>query len=331
MEQPAQQSVLITGGAGFIGSHAAQTIKEAGHRICILQTFKGGHWKNLKDKGLEDIQLQICQPNQVVEVATAIMHDMKTSVVLHLGANSDTTESDQAKLLMENHQFTSDLCSASFLMGADMIFASSASIYGSPKDNKPFSDCMPSMMRRHGFGGPINGYAYSKLISEIEIDRTQRAVGAGKYVNLRFFNVCGPDEESKGSRASILHKWFRQALTNKDIVAFRDSERTFRDFIHVDDVVSLLLFLVEHNIPCGNYNVGTGHALNLKAALDFIRKKRDDAIIINWIDNPIESSYQYYTCADTSKLRKIVGSVFSPTSGDHLLEKLWDEMEQRYG
>ena len=299
--------VLVTGGAGFIGSALAWGLNARGtSRIVIADHLgTGPKWRNLRALRFEDY-LDAGDLLPRLESGALGAFDL----VLHMGACSATTEQDAAYLARNNHEFSKDLCRWALGRGTAFVYASSAATYG---DGAMGMDDDPAAIETLR---PLNMYGYSKLL----FDRWTRDQGLlDRVAGLRFFNVFGPNEDHKGDMRSVVHKAFAQVQADGEIRLFRSHRPDYRDgeqerdFVYVKDVVDMTLHVAAHRAS-GLFNMGTGRAhtwLDLVrpifAALDLPER-------ITFIDMPerLRDTYQYHTLADVSRLRQ-VGYAAAPT------------------
>lgn len=261
--------IILTGAGGFIGSVMLGYLNK--HKITDIVLFddltEPTQFKNLINK-----QFRSIHPHTVYEKVNLDPKDIQA--VIHLGANSNTLEKDWLKIYKTNVQSTriwNEFCKTNNI---PLIFASSAAVYGNGQ-------------------GPLNQYAFSKQISENEIDA----------VVLRLFNVYGPNEYHKGRMASTILHWFRQIEETGELKLFEGSERFRRDFVWVEDVCKTILHFVRNYQP-GVYDLGTGESVDFdkiaNIVLDCAGKGHKQ--IIDMPDD-LRAQYQTDTKADTTALR----------------------------
>lgn len=214
---------------------------------------------------------------------------MEQDWVIHIGAISSTTERDIEKVMRQNVDFSIQLYEACHTFGVNFQFASSASVYGLGKE---FKETSPF--------DPRTPYAWSKYLVERHIQR--HPMGATTHI-FRYFNVYGPEgEEHKGSQASPFCQFKKQAEQNNVVKVFENSENYKRDFIHVSDVVNTHMRFLNMK-ESGVWNVGTGTA---KSFMDIAQQYTNNIETIPMPD-VLRDSYQPYTCADITKLKKTLG------------------------
>jgi ADP-L-glycero-D-manno-heptose 6-epimerase len=294
--------VLVTGGAGFIGSALVWALNRGGHDRIVVADRLGtdAKWRNLAPLAFEDyLEADDLLPRLQAGALGAF------DCVLHMGACSATTERDAGYLARNNFEFTKRLAEWSLARGARFVYASSAATYGEGDAGMDDRDDVPAALQRLR---PLNAYGYSKQLFDLWAARhgvLPRVVGC------KFFNVFGPNEDHKAEMRSLVHKAHGQVLESGRVRLFRshrpdyrDGEQT-RDFLYVKDAVAMTLHLAAAPRAAGLYNLGSGRAstwLDLAHAL-FAAMGRAPAI--EFVDMPaaIRDKYQYHTQADIGKLR----------------------------
>jgi ADP-L-glycero-D-manno-heptose 6-epimerase len=218
---------------------------------------------------------------------------MEQDWVIHLGAISSTTERDLDKVMRQNVDFTRQIFDACKTYGVNLQYSSSASLYGMGRDFK--ETAMPD---------PRTPYAWSKYLCEYYHRQHQ---GGNVVQGFRYFNVYGDYEEHKGNQGSPVSQFSRQAEVGK-IKLFHNSDNYLRDFVAVRDVCRVHVEYIKRVKTSGIWNVGTGKATSFQNVADLVSRKYDAPI--EYIDMPeiLKSSYQTYTCADTSKLEDSIGT-----------------------
>lgn len=290
--------ILITGGAGFIGSALVWALNKRGCDHIMLTDCLGSDekWRNLVPLRFDDY----CEADRLFERLPKL-NDV--TAVFHLGACSATTERNARYLMENNYAYTRELAHWAQSRGARFIYASSAATYGD-------GSCgMDDGMEDLGRLRPLNMYGYSKHI----FDLYARRQGWLKHITgLKYFNVFGPNEDHKAGMRSVVHKAFcqirdegRVALFKSRHPDYRDGEQ-MRDFLYVKDAVAMTLHLAAQSAATGLFNVGSGRA---HTWLDLVRPifaALDIPEAIDFVDMPeaLQDKYQYYTCADIGRLRK---------------------------
>ncbi len=296
--------ILVTGGAGFIGSHIARDLARAGARVVVADFFGSGEkWKNLAEAALYDI----IRPDALFAWLEA--HGDRVSVAIHMGAISSTAESDIDRLVAANIRLSLDLWAWCAGRGARMIYASSAATYGA--GGAGFSDDeSPEGLSRLS---PLNAYGWSKHFFDrrVAADVAARRPVPRHWAGLKFFNVYGPGEAHKGAMQSAIAKIYRSLEAGEKVTLFRSHNPLYpdggqkRDFVYVEDCVAVVRWLLAHPETSGLFNVGTGAARSFLEIAHAVGAALGRAPELRFIDTPEEyrKAYQYFTEADTRKLK----------------------------
>lgn len=262
--------ILITGYRGFIGQNLVNALRNE-HELTLVE-------KNDPVPDFRD-------------------HDW----VIHLGANSSTTERDVELIMSQNYDYSCDLLNKAIAWGVNFQYASSASVYGG---NREFSETSPV--------NPQSPYSWSKyLFDRYVLSKLKNYNKPEDFViqGFRYFNVYGSHEEHKGSQSSPFYQFARQAKENGVIKLFHGSHHFFRDFVPVDHVVKTQqkFFQVRES---GIWNIGTGKVRSFLSVAEEIAKQY--SVKIEYIDMPetMRSQYQTYTCADLTKLKETLGEAY---------------------
>lgn len=300
------QTILITGGAGFIGSNiAARLCKRGTHRVVICDSLgTGDKWRNLRKTPV----YEVIPPNNLFYWLE--MYAGSLDAIIHMGAISSTTETN-VDLILENNQTTSTLLFRWCAENAKrFIYASSAATYG---DGAAGFDDNTSLEYLNALY-PLNPYGWSKHL----VDRyIAQSVAMGEHVppqwaGLKFFNVYGPNEYHKEDQKSVVAAKFPDAVAGKAVKLFKSYNPDFRDggqvrdFVYIRDCVDVVMWLLDNPNISGIYNVGTGQARSFDdlARAVFAAIGRDP--IIEYFDMPenLRGKYQYFTEAKIESLRK---------------------------
>lgn len=296
--------ILVTGGAGFIGSALVWALNQRGHTDIVITDFLGSDekWKNLVPLKYADYAEADLFRRRIAETPNAFG---RFSAVFHLGACSATTEKNAAYLIDNNYAVTKELALWSLAQDARFIYASSAATYGDGTQGMDDKDENLHRLR------PLNMYGYSKHLFDLH---AQREGWLKRIVGVKYFNVFGPNEDHKGDMRSLVNKAYQQILTTGRVQLFRSHKPEYkdgeqmRDFLYVKDAVEMTLHFAETaqgTKAAGLYNLGSGEAntwLTLTRAI-FAALGRPPQI--DFIDMPeiLRGKYQYYTKADIAKLR----------------------------
>ena len=293
--------ILVTGGAGFIGSALIRHLNELGHTNILATDFLG-----TDDKFLNLVPLRYddyAEGDDFLErlrATPSAFSDIRT--VFHLGACSATTEKDARYLIRNNYEYTKTLAEWALSIGARFVYASSAATYGDGAQGMDDKLEDLSVLR------PLNMYGYSKHLFDVYAKRRGML---DHLVGLKFFNVYGPNENHKGGMVSMVYRAYHQIrqdgkvrLFRSDRPDYRDGEQ-MRDFVYVKDAVKMAVFLAKNPEAGGLYNIGSGQARTWLDLMRAIFKALELPVNIEFIEMPTElkAKYQYFTEADIAKLR----------------------------
>ena len=297
--------LLVTGGAGFIGSNVVASLNEAGRSDIAVNDFIGHDdekWRNLRKRQIADV----VPPPELM----AWLDGRKLDAIIHMGAISDTTATD-GDLVMENNFRLSlrllDWCTANRV---PFIYASSAATYGDGAQG--FSDDWAAEDLRKF--KPMNLYGLSKHLFDQAVSErfASKQPMPPHWAGLKFFNVFGPNEYHKGKMASVLARVFDDAKAGEPVRLFKshrdgiaDGDQR-RDFIYVDDAVAVVCWLLATPSVNGIFNVGTGQARSFRDMIVAMFAALGRAPNIEYVDMPdnIRGQYQYFTQAEVENLRR---------------------------
>ncbi|WP_395750975.1 ADP-glyceromanno-heptose 6-epimerase [Prosthecobacter sp.] len=296
-----ESRILITGGAGFIGSALVWELNRRGcENIVVCDRLSTDEkWKNL-------VPLKFADYIDGNDLLQAVIHSPsklgRFDHILHLGACSATTERDADYLMRNNYEFTKQLCQWSLANQTRFVYASSAATYGDGAHG--MDDQMPDL---HALR-PLNMYGYSKHLFDLH---ARREGWLPNIVGLKYFNVYGPNEDHKADMRSLVHKACGQILATGKVQLFKSHRPDYkdgeqmRDFLYVKDAIRMTLHLAETPSAGGLFNLGSGKAHTWIELATAIFTALGKAPNIEFIDMPehLQSKYQYYTCADITKLR----------------------------
>jgi ADP-L-glycero-D-manno-heptose 6-epimerase len=296
--------LLVTGGAGFIGSNVVASLNEAGRHDVAVSDWLGndGKWRNLAKRQLADM----VAPADLARW----LEGRKLEAVIHLGAISSTTVTDGDAVMENNFRLSLMLLDWCTATRTRFIYASSAATYGNGEQG--FADGWShAELRRLK---PMNLYGWSKQLFDLAlVDRLERKEKLPpQWAGLKFFNVFGPNEYHKGAMMSLVAKTFDDARGGKPIRLFKshrdgiaDGDQR-RDFIYVDDAVAVVRFLLETPSVSGIFNVGTGKARSFKDLITAMYAALGRKPNIEYVDMPAEirGSYQYFTQAEVANLQR---------------------------
>jgi ADP-L-glycero-D-manno-heptose 6-epimerase len=297
--------VLITGVAGFIGSNLARAFAHTGYRVVGCDRMGSDQrWRNLRDVPLHDLIRPEALPAWLAAEGDSV------GLVVHMGAISTTTETDIDAILRDNIRFSLDLWTWCCGTNVRFLYASSASTYGDGAVGF-VDDESPEAMARLS---PMNAYGWSKHVVDQRIlsdHRRGNTIQTG-WAGLKFFNVYGPGEDHKGAMRSVVNKIIPVVQSGQQVELFRsyrldyaDGEQK-RDFVFIDDIVDVLLWLAQVNPPVtGLFNLGTGQARswNDLARAVFTACGMPERITYVEMPEEVRSHYQYFTEAPMDRLR----------------------------
>jgi ADP-L-glycero-D-manno-heptose 6-epimerase len=297
--------ILVTGGAGFIGSNVVASLNEAGHTDVVVNDWLGSDepkWRNLAKRQIADLVLP--------EELTAWLDGRKLDAVIHLGAISDTTATDGDLVMKNNFRLSLQLLDWCTQTRTPFVYASSAATYGDGSQGFT-DDWTPAALRKLR---PMNLYGWSKHLFDLLV--AERHAKSERlpphWAGLKFFNVYGPNEYHKGHMASVLSKVVGTAKSGEPVRLFKSHREGIadgdqrRDFIYVDDAVNVLRWLLETSTVNGIFNVGTGKAESFRDMMLAMFKAIGKPANIEYIDMPeaIRGQYQYFTQASVENLRR---------------------------
>lgn len=289
--------IVVTGGAGFIGSNLVRALNERGREdILVVDDLSDGHkFANLVDCEIADY---IDKDSFLKRLYAGRPLGDRVTTVYHLGACSVTTEWDGRYMLETNYEYSRQLLDYCHELGIDLVYASSAAVYGA---SSVFTEVRANER-------PLNVYGYSKFLFD-QFVRRHHARLRCRVTGLRYFNVYGPAEAHKGAMASVMLHLTRQLAGSGKLRLFAGSDgyadgEQLRDFVHVGDAAAVTLWFGEHDAPAGIYNCGSGIARSFndvaRAIIDTVGRGE-----IEYIPFPdaLRGAYQSFTCADLTALR----------------------------
>jgi ADP-L-glycero-D-manno-heptose 6-epimerase len=296
--------LLVTGGAGFIGSNVVAALNDAGRADVAVCDLLGhdGKWRNLAKRQLADVVTPAQLPDW--------LKGRRLDAVIHLGAISDTTATDGDLVIETNFRLSMRLLDWCTANATPLIYASSASTYGDGAQGFRDDQSVAALNALR----PMNLYGWSKHLFDLAV--AVRAASGEKlppqWAGLKFFNVFGPNEYHKGTMMSVLARRFDDLKAGRAVQLFKshrdgiaDGDQR-RDFIYVDDAVRVMLWLLATPDVSGIFNVGTGKARSFRDLMLAAYAALGTAPNIEYIDMPeaIRGSYQYFTESEVDRLRR---------------------------
>lgn len=296
--------LLVTGGAGFIGSNVVAALNDAGHADVAVCDFLGhdGKWRNLAKRQLADV----VPPAELMQW----LDGRKLDGIIHLGAISETTATDGDLVVETNFRLSMRLLDWSAANAVPFIYASSAATYGDGHQGFDDDFSLPALKQLR----PMNLYGWSKHLFDMTVAARMAKGGAmpPHWAGLKFFNVFGPNEYHKGAMMSVLTRRFDDIRSGKTIQLFKshrdgiaDGDQR-RDFIYIDDVVRVIMWMLATPSVNGIFNVGTGAARSFRDLMHAAYAALGTPPNIEYIDMPVQirDSYQYFTQAEGDRLRR---------------------------
>lgn len=298
--------VLVTGGAGFIGSNVvARLCEDPALDVVVcdrLRDAASGKWRNIAKHPIADF----VAPEQLTDWLAK--RGAEVELIVHMGAVSSTTEQDADKIVQSNFVLSRDLWDWCAEHGKRLIYASSAATYGDGTQGFEGKDDLDSLQALR----PLNAYGWSKALFDIyAVREAHRGRAPAQWAGLKFFNVYGPNEDHKAGMKSVVAQIWPRIAAGEGVKLFRSHHPDYedggqlRDFIYVRDVVDVIGWLAKSPAVNGVFNLGSGHARSFRdlavAAFEAAGREPD----ITYIDMPevLRGKYQYYTQADMSRLR----------------------------
>ncbi|HFU74236.1 MAG TPA: ADP-glyceromanno-heptose 6-epimerase [Helicobacteraceae bacterium] len=303
-EDLAGKTILITGGAGFIGSNLAFYFQEnhPDAKVVVLDCFRSGetlsngnlksfgHFKNLVGFTGDVISGDINDKALLGDLEV----NYKFDYIFHEAAISDTTALEQDLMVKTNVNAFKDLLDLANKHNANMIYASSAATYGDAPSPQTV-----------GNEAPQNVYGFSKLMMD-HIARDAMKASDISIVGLRYFNVYGPREFYKNSTASMVVQFGHQLLSGQAPRLFEGSDKIVRDFIFIEDIIQANIKAM-HPKASGVYNVGTGKPRSFQSIVDILQKELATSYECEYIPNPFVGSYQFHTEAEVASSKEGLG------------------------
>jgi ADP-L-glycero-D-manno-heptose 6-epimerase len=301
-----RRMVVVTGGAGFVGSNIVARLTAADRWDVVvcdrLETADLGKWKNIAKHPIADLW----RPDELF--AQLERHAERVCAVVHMGAISSTTEPDADLILANNFSLSRDLWDWCAAHEARLVYASSAATYGDGDQGFDDDDGFEALSALR----PLNAYGYSKKLFDLyAVREAGRGHAPPQWAGLKFFNVYGPNELHKGSMKSVVAQIWPRVAADEPVSLFRSHNPNYpdggqlRDFVYIDDVVDIVEWLLETPDVSGVFNAGSGRARSFRELAEATFGAAGKAPRIGYIDMPetIRDRYQYFTEARMDRIR----------------------------
>jgi ADP-L-glycero-D-manno-heptose 6-epimerase len=302
------KNILVTGGSGFIGANLTLELQNRypNATITVLDDFRGSSFKNLLGFKGDVLAFNVAEKQWLDSFKT-----QPVDVIFHLASITDTTVLDEKKMMYDNVEGFRNILDLALHKKADLVFASSAAVYGS--QDHPMTEA--------DGGRPNNIYGFSKWVME---NIAHHYEGRLKIVGLRYFNVFGPGEFYKGNAASMIYQLYKQMKSGKRPRIFKFGEQK-RDFIYVKDVVEATIKArdAKQNTVV---NVGTGNATTFNALIAAINEALGTSLEPDYFENPYDF-YQNFTQADMSHTEKMTGFICKYSTREGILDYVRNYLE----
>ncbi|MFQ5958797.1 MAG: ADP-glyceromanno-heptose 6-epimerase [Alphaproteobacteria bacterium] len=297
--------IVVTGGAGFIGSNLVAALDERGGQEIVVCDHPGRDekWRNLAKHEVTDV----VAPERLLDFLER--NAGAADAVFHMGAISSTTVTDAELVMRNNFEFSLDLWRWCAANGVRMIYASSAATYGDGAQGFDDDGSSAALARLH----PLNLYGTSKHLFDCRVARyvENGAPTPPQWAGLKFFNVYGPNEYHKGPMRSVVVQAWERAARGEPVRLFRSHHPDYedggqlRDFVSVNDCVAVMLWLYDNPDASGLFNMGTGTARSFADLANAVFAALGETPDVAYVDTPedIRDKYQYFTQAEMAKLR----------------------------
>jgi ADP-L-glycero-D-manno-heptose 6-epimerase len=297
--------LVVTGGAGFIGSNlvAALEDRQAGPLVVCDRLRKADKWRNVAKRELADL----VAPEHLFDFLDA--RAGRIDAIFHMGAISSTVETDADLIVETNFRLSLRLWEWCAANGVRFVYASSAATYGDGAAGFVDDWSPAAQARLH----PLNAYGWSKLLFDRRVARlvAEKAPAPPQWAGLKFFNVYGPNEYHKGGQQSVVPQVFARVAAGEPARLFKSHRPDYadggqsRDFIWVGDCVEVMLWLLDSPAVSGIFNCGTGRARSFADLATAVFRAAGKEPRIEYVPTPepLRAKYQYFTQADVARLR----------------------------
>ena len=301
-----RRMIVVTGGAGFIGSNIVARLCAADRYDVVvcdrMEEAALAKWRNLAKHPIADFW----QPEELFQQLER--HAEAVEAVVHMGAISATTEPDADLIMRTNFTLSRDLWDWCALRDARLIYASSAATYGDGLDGFEDDDSHEGLAKLR----PLNAYGYSKMLfDQYAARQSDRGQSPSQWAGLKFFNVYGPNEYHKGTMKSVVAQIWPKVQADEPVTLFRSHNPNYadggqmRDFVFVDDVVDIIVWLLETPHVSGVFNAGSGQARSFLDLAKATFAAAGKTPRVDYVDTPesVRDKYQYFTEARMDRVR----------------------------
>lgn len=297
--------ILVTGGAGFIGSNIVADLVERGYDVAVsdrLRAAQDGKWRNLSKHAIADIVDPDALPAWLAGRGRGV------EAIVHMGAVSATTEPDADKIIHSNFSLSRDLFDWCATNARRLVYASSAATYGDGEQGFSDDDSLAALKSLR----PLNAYGWSKALFDIYARRAaDRGLAPPQWAGLKFFNVYGPNEGHKGGMKSVVAQIWPTVAHGGEVKLFQSHNPNYedggqlRDFVYVRDAVRGALWLLDNPQVSGVFNMGSGKARSFRDLANAAFAAAGRAPSIGFTPTPelIRDKYQYFTQGPIDRLR----------------------------
>ncbi len=319
--------ILVTGGAGYIGSHTRYFLEQQGHSVIVLDNLSRGYSESVPAKILRQVDLNETQ------TVTKLLKEEAVEAVIHFAAYISVGESTARPELYftNNVGSTLSLCNAMLAAGVTkIVFSSTAAAYGIPAQ-VPITEDQPY--------APISPYGESKVMVEKILEWLDR-YREFRSIRLRYFNACGAEPEAGlGERhdpeTHLIPLILKAVQTGKPVTLFGDDYPTpdgtcIRDYIHVADLAEAHIFAVEYLLNGGLsdvFNVGTGQGRSVKEVLDAVERVTGKTVPFTM--GPRREGDPPSLVADSTKLQTKLGWKPKRDQLDRIVADAWTFAERK--
>lgn len=317
--------ILLTGGAGFIGSAFLRKLNDLGYNdiIVVDHLAESSKWKNLVGKKF----LKYIPKEELFDILEKDKHYQNLDSIIHLGACSRTTERNVDYVIKNNYEYSIRLAEYANQHDIRFIYASSAATYG--RGEEGYTDTVFYNLK------PLNPYGFSKHLFDLWVINKHYDK---KFVGLKFFNVFGPNEYHKDDMSSMVYKAYHQIKETKKVKLFRSNTPEYsdggqmRDFVYVKDVCDVMIKILENKHIYGIYNIGTGKARSWNDLMNSVFAALNIEPVIEFIDMPdsIKNQYQNFTEADLTKFNNKIKDFHFNNLEDSIKDYVQNHLEKEW-